>query len=186
MTAADLLAVAIFEDGRFTQAFPYFGSERMGAPVTAFVRFDDEAIRARGQVKSPDYLIVQDPTLVGAVDIFDGLKPHGIVLLNSEKEAEQLKITANSKIVTIPAFRIAEEVIGRPIPNTVLLGAFAAATGVVSLDAIKASILSRFKGKIGEKNALAAQKGFEYVKTKMSTGRKIEEVSDRKEDTVTP
>jgi len=165
VTAADLLAVAIFEDGRFTQAFPYFGSERMGAPVTAFVRVDDEAIRARGQVKYPDYLIVQDPTLVGAVNLFEGLKGDGIALVNSEKDPSQLDIDdLKATLVTVPAFKIAEEVIGRPIPNTVLLGAFAAATGVVSLEAIKASILARFKGKIGEKNALAAEKGYEYVK----------------------
>ncbi|MFQ5574279.1 MAG: pyruvate ferredoxin oxidoreductase subunit gamma [Terriglobia bacterium] len=164
VTAADLLAVAIFEDGCYTQAFPFFGSERMGAPVTAFVRVDDHAIRARGQVQYPDFLIVQDPTLVGAVNLFEGLKKDGVALVNSEKGAEELNLDVDNKVVTVPAFKIAEEVIGRPIPNTVLIGSFAAATGIVSLGAIQSSITARFGGKIGEVNSKAAKKGFEYVK----------------------
>lgn len=167
VTAADLLAVAAFKDGHFTQAFPHFGSERMGAPVAAFVRLDSSAIRARSQIHHPDYVIVQDPTLVGAVNVFEGLKPKGVAIVNSKKKPAELKLEMESTVITVPAFKIAEEVIGRSIPNTVLLGAFAAASGTVSLKAIQGSIKARFKGEIGEKNAQAAQKGYEYVKERM-------------------
>jgi pyruvate ferredoxin oxidoreductase gamma subunit len=169
VTAAELLAVAAFEDGKFSQAFPFFGVERRGAPVTAFTRLSDKKIRLRSQIYEPDYVIVQDATLVSAVDVTAGLKSGGIVIVNSEKSAEEIGLDAGIDVRTIDATGIALEIIGRPIVNTTLLGAFAGATGEISLDSIKRSVLTRFPGKIGEVNAQAADRAYDQM---TSTKRK--------------
>ena len=92
VTAADILAVASFKDGKFCQAFPVFGTERRGAPVAAFVRISDSFIRIRSQIYSPDYVVVQDSSLIDVIDVADGLVPGGIILINTEKKAEELNI----------------------------------------------------------------------------------------------
>ena len=92
VTAAELLAISAFLDGKFTQAFPTFGSERMGAPVASFVRISDKSIRVRSQIYEPDYVIVQDATLIGSVDVFLGLKKNGLVIINTEKQPSELKL----------------------------------------------------------------------------------------------
>jgi len=163
VTAAELLAVAAFEDGKFSQAFPFFGVERRGAPVTAFARLSDKKIRLRSQIYEPDYVIVQDATLISAVDVTAGLKPNGIVIVNSEKSAEDVGLDAGIDVRTIDATGLALDIIGRPIVNTTLLGAFAGATGEIGIDSIKQSILARFPGKIGEVNVQAAEKAYELT-----------------------
>src|SRR5512136_1479433 len=90
VTAAELLAVAAFADGKYAQAFPAFGSERMGAPVQSFVRISDTPIRARNQIYEPDFLIIQDATLIGAIDVAKGLKPGGLIIVDSEKDPKDL------------------------------------------------------------------------------------------------
>lgn len=164
VTAAELLAVAAFEDGKYAQAFPSFGSERMGAPVQSFVRIADEKIRARNQVRHPDYLIIQDPTLIGTVDVFQGLKKEGLVIIDTEKDRKELGVEVEAQIRTIPASAIALEVIGKAIQNTTLMGAFAGATGLISVEAIKRSIKERFPGLVGEKNAQAVQRAYDLMK----------------------
>jgi pyruvate ferredoxin oxidoreductase gamma subunit len=164
VTASELLAVAAFEDGKEAQAFPAFGSERMGSPVVAFTRYSDQKIRTRTQVEHPDYVIVQDPTLIGAVDVLGGVKDGGLVIVNSEQQPAELGLHTQARVLTVPAFKIAREVIGRPIPNSVLMGAFAAATGEISLEAIKRGCLRRWPGKIGARNADAAEKAYQFVK----------------------
>jgi pyruvate ferredoxin oxidoreductase gamma subunit len=164
VTAAELLAVAAFEDGKYAQAFPSFGSERMGAPVQSFVRIADHKVRARNQILYPDYLIIQDSTLIGSIDVTKGLKPDGLVIVDTDKKPEQLKLNTKAKVVTLPASRIALEVIGRPIQNTTLIGAFAGATGLISVEAIKDSVKKRFPGEVGEKNALAIQTAYDMMK----------------------
>jgi len=164
VTAAELLAVAAFEDGKYAQAFPSFGSERMGAPVQSFVRIADKKIRARYQVRHPDYLIIQDPTLIGTVDVFQGLKKGGLAIIDTEKDPKELGVKVEAEIKTIPATKIALEIIGKAIQNTTLMGAFAGATGLISVDAIKRSIKERFPGPVGEKNALAVQKAYDMLK----------------------
>jgi len=163
VTAAELLAVAAFEDGKFSQAFPFFGVERRGAPVTAFARISDKKIRLRSQIYEPDYVIVQDPTLISAVDVTAGLKPNGIVVVNSEKPADDIGIGKEMDVRTIDATGIALDIIGRPIVNTTLLGAFAGATGEISIESIKRSVLERFPGKIGETNVEAAMRAYEIM-----------------------
>jgi len=183
VTAAELLAVAAFEDGQFSQAFPFFGVERRGAPVTAFARLSDKKIRLRSQIYEPDYVIVQDATLISAVDVTAGLKPNGIVIVNSEKSAEDVGLDAGIDVRTIDATGIALDIIGRPIVNTTLLGAFAGATGEISIDSIKQSVLARFPGKIGEVNVQAAEKAYQLtIKTKRKPHKKIK---SRKKSAVT-
>jgi len=165
VTAAEVLAVAAWEDGIYSQAFPTFGSERMGAPVAAFVRLDkDGEIRLRSQIYNPDHVIVQDPTLIGAVDIFQGLKPGGVVIINSDKMPANLPDLKEFKVVMVPATDIALKVLGRPIPNTTLLGAFAAATGAISLEGISKGIKEKFSGELAEKNIEAVKQAYQLVK----------------------
>jgi pyruvate ferredoxin oxidoreductase gamma subunit len=164
VTAAELVAQAAFADGRYAQAFPAFGSERMGAPVQSFVRISDKPIRARNQIHYPDYLIIQDPTLIGTADVTKGLKPGGLMIVDTEKEPEDLGIKIEGKILTIPASKIALEIIGRPIQNTTLLGYFAAVTGLISFDGVKKAIEERFPGMIGAKNVASVERAFGIVK----------------------
>jgi pyruvate ferredoxin oxidoreductase gamma subunit len=163
VTAAELLAGAAFEDGQFSQAFPAFGVERRGAPVQAFTRINDVPIRLRSQIYEPDYIIVQDPTLIEVVDVASGAKDDGIILINSDFAPEYFDLDTNARIMTVNATKVALDIIGRPIVNTVLLGAFAGATGEVRASSIVNAVKGRFSGKIGEKNAEAVQKAYDLM-----------------------
>ena len=164
VTAAELLAVAAFDDGKEAQAFPAFGVERRGAPVMAFCRISDAAIRIRSQIYEPDYVIVQDPTLMEDVDVLAGLKPDGTVLINSEHQPAELKLDTKARVVTFPATQIALEELGRPIMNTAILGAFAGSSGMISFEAIERSIRHRFPGELGDRNIKAARRAYELMK----------------------
>jgi pyruvate ferredoxin oxidoreductase gamma subunit len=163
VTAAELLSVAAFDEGRHAQAFPSFGSERTGAPVVAFCRIDDRPIRLREPVTDPDALIVQDPTLLHQVNLFAGLANHGYLLVNTSRDLEALGLEEvvdglpPGHVATVPATEIARAHLGRPLPNAALLGAFAALTGVVSLGAVCDAIRARFAAEVGRQNALAAE-----------------------------
>lgn len=163
MTAAELIATAAFTAGVFSQAFPAFGVERRGAPVQAFVRFSDEKIRLRSQVYEPDYVIVQDSTLIRDVNVFSGMKDGGIVLVNTEKKGEY-NVPAGVKVIAFDATKIAIEEIGLPITNTTLMGAFAAASGEITLEALKGAIEERFPGKLAATNFAAAKRAYEMIK----------------------
>lgn len=163
VTLAELLAEAAFYSGQEAQAFPSFGVERRGAPVMAFVRLANKPIRLRSQVYSPDYAIVQDPTLLADEKILSDLKKGSVVLINSSKPLPDLKTPAGVKIKTINASGLALEVIGKPIINTIFLGAFAGLTGLIKLSAIERAIAERFEGEIAEKNIAAAKRGFEVI-----------------------
>jgi pyruvate ferredoxin oxidoreductase gamma subunit len=177
VTAAEMLSIAAFEQGRHAQAFPSFGSERTGAPVVAYCRIDDREIRLREPIVTPDVLIVQDPTLLHQVDVFQGLLANGYVLINSRRSFEQLglsEITArfrHDRLTTVPATEIALKHLGRPLPNAVLLGGFAALSGLVSLEAVVHAIRDKFSGKVADGNAAAAAEAYDYVQ------REIEELS---------
>jgi pyruvate ferredoxin oxidoreductase gamma subunit len=170
VTAAEMLSVAAFIEGRHAQAFPSFGSERSGAPVLSFCRVDDREIRVREPISQPDALIIQDPTLLHQVDVFGGLSGDGYVLINSARSFEELGLgelfdrLRRERTLTVPATEIAREHLGRPLPNAVLLGAFAAQTGLVSMDSVAAAIRRRFPGPIGERNVAAAQVAFDRVR----------------------
>lgn len=164
VTAAEMLSVAAFEDGKFSQAFPAFGVERRGAPVQAFTRISDVPIRLRSQIYAPDYVIVQDATLLETVDVASGIKDDGTIIINTKETPEELKLETKAKVMTVDATKVAMEIIGRPIVNTVLLGAFAGATGEVNVESIKKAIKERFSGKVGEKNAEAIQKAYDLIR----------------------
>ena len=169
VTATELLSVAAFEQGRHAQAFPSFGSERTGAPVVAFCRIDDREIRLREPILAPDVLIVQDPTLLHQVDVFQGLQPDGYVLINSRRSFDELGLVEISqrfrheRLITVPATEIALKHLGRPLPNAVLLGGFAALSGLVSLEAVGHAIRGKFAGAVAENNVAAAAEAWAFV-----------------------
>jgi pyruvate ferredoxin oxidoreductase gamma subunit len=164
VTAAELLSLAAFLEGRHAQAFPSFGSERTGAPVVSFCRIDDREIRLREPIAAPDALIVQDPTLLHQADVFGGLVPGGIVLLNSSRSGEALGVAElDARVVTVPASELARTHLGRALPGPALLGAFAALTGVVALPSVLAAVRERFAGAAGAGNAAAAEAAHAYV-----------------------
>lgn len=154
VTAARLLAEAAFLEGKYCQAFPFFGAERRGAPVVAFARIDDKPIRVRTQVYEPNHVVVLDPTVLEAVNVIAGLKRGGLAVINVKRIPEELK---GVKVALMDATAISIEALGVPITNTAMLGALVKATGVVSLDSVVKAIEKRFKGKLAKKNVAAAK-----------------------------
>jgi pyruvate ferredoxin oxidoreductase gamma subunit len=173
VTAAEMLSVAAFGQGSHAQAFPSFGSERTGAPVVAFCRIDDREIRLREPILEPDVLIVQDPTLLNQVDVFQGLRPQGYVLINSKRSFDELGVGEiagrfrRDRLITVPATEIALKYLGRPMPNAVLLGGFAAVSGLITLQAVEHAIRDKFGGKVADGNVAAAAAAFEYVQNEL-------------------
>lgn len=169
VTAAELLSVAAFREGKHAQAFPSFGSERTGAPVAAFCRIADLPIRLREPIADPDAVIVQDPTLLHSHFLFSGLANDGYVLVNSTKGAELLGLgnlaekLPENHFITLPATDLARQYIGRPIPNIALLGGFAAMTGAITLESLDAAIKEKFSASIAEKNIAAAHAAYDMV-----------------------
>ena len=173
VTAAEMLSIAAFEQGRHAMAFPSFGSERTGAPVVAFCRIDDREIRLREPILEPDVLIIQDPTLLHQVDVFQGLKPDGYVLINSTRSFDELgvgdivKKFRHERLTNVPATEIAIKHLGRPVANAVLLGGFAALSGLITLDAVSHAIRDKFSGTVAEGNVAAAAEAYEYIKNEL-------------------
>lgn len=164
VTMSRLLAQAAFEDGKWAQGFPSFGVERLGAPVVAFTRIDDEKITDRSQIEEPDYVIVQDSTLIKLVDVLEGLKDGGMILINTSSTSEELDIDTKADVVTVDATSIALKHLGRPIMNTSLAGAFASASGLIKKDSLNRVVKRVFPGETGEKNVAAINEAFEKVK----------------------
>ena len=173
VTAAEMLSVAAFDEGRHAQAFPTFGSERTGAPVVSFCRIDDEPIRVREPIAKPDAVIVQEPTLIHQVDLFDGLGTEGYLLVNTSHSFDDLGLGEfaadfhRDRMLTVPASEFAREHLGRPLPNAVLLGGFAGLSGVVSIDSVATAIRARFPGKLGDGNIAGARAAFDYVRNEL-------------------
>jgi pyruvate ferredoxin oxidoreductase gamma subunit len=169
VTAAEMLSVAAFLEGRHAQAFPSFGSERTGAPVVAFCRIDDKEIRLREPVMQPDALIIQDPTLLFQVDVFSGLKRDGYMLINTNKSFDELglgdfvKDFRHERLLTVPATEFALKHVGRPLPNAALLGGFAAISGMITIDSVTDAIRQKFPGKIADMNIAAARDAYNFV-----------------------
>jgi pyruvate ferredoxin oxidoreductase alpha subunit len=169
VTAAELLAAAAFAEGRYAQAFPSFGSERTGAPVVSFCRIDDRPIRTREPVTHPDALIIGDPTLLHQVSVFDGAGRGTLVLINTAREPGTLGIEEFTReldppgAVGVPATELAREHLGRPVPNAALLGAFAALSGLVSMESVQAAIGERFGAAVAQKNTAAARAAYELA-----------------------
>lgn len=163
VTAAEVLAVAAFKDGKNSQAFPAFGVERRGAPVQAFVRISDKFLRRRDQIYEPDYVVVLDSTLLSVVNVTEGLQKGGKIVVNSKMHSP----IDNYDVYCVDATKIALDVLGVPIVNTPMLGAFAAATGEVSLGSLKSAIIEKFGEKLGKKNADAIEAAYNEVRKQM-------------------
>lgn len=167
VTAATLLAVAGFKDGKFTQAFPSFGVERRGAPVQAFTRIDDEKfILQRTGVYEPDILVVLDASLFQVVDVMEGLKDNGIVIINSKKSSEEFNFINlnNARIFTVDVTSLALEILKQNIVNTGILGAFSAFTNLVKKESICQAVKENFSKEIAEKNIILVERTYEKAK----------------------
>jgi pyruvate ferredoxin oxidoreductase gamma subunit len=164
-----MLSVAAFDEGRHAQAFPTFGSERTGAPVVAFCRIDDVPIRIHEPIAAPDALVIQDPTLLHQVKVFEGVGPESYVLVNTSRPIADLGIgdvvdtLRPERVATVPATELARELLRRPTPNTALLGAFAALTSIVSVESVESAIRQRFPGDLGERNVVVARAAYDHV-----------------------
>jgi pyruvate ferredoxin oxidoreductase gamma subunit len=166
VSAAEMLSVAAFLEGKHAQAFPSFGSERTGAPVVAFCRIDESEIRLREPIMRPDALIIQDPTLLHQVDVFAGLAPGGTILINTARSFADLGLKdfiEKFKVCALPASELALKHVGRPLPNAALLGGFAALSNKVSLDSVAAAINEKFSGKVAAGNVAAATEAYRHA-----------------------
>ncbi len=163
VTASEFLAEAAFADGLYAQSFPMFGSERHGAPVTAFVRISDKPIRIRSQIYEPDYLIVQDATLIPAIDVLEGLREGGLVVINSGLLPSAFSVEDTYLVVTVPATELALDIVGKPIINTIMVGAFAGASGEIQLEALERSVRQRYPGELGEREITAMREAYRQV-----------------------
>lgn len=173
-TAALLLADAALGDGKYVQAFPEYGPERMGAPVQSFNRISTEPISLHSGVTSPQIVVILDPTLIEVVDVTQGIKEDGVVLINTAESPQSMRPKLNiqgRKIYTVDASRISQEEIGREIPNTPMLGALVKVTGVIDsknfLADTRVKLEKKFKSKpeVVEGNIRAIRRAFQEVKS---------------------
>ena len=168
VTSAELLAQAAINEGKYAQAFPSFGPERRGAPVLAFVRIDSkQPIRVRAEITQPDVVVVLDPGLLRIVKVTSGLKSNGMVIINTGKQAEQIRqeFSINWSLATIDATKIARELLGAPIVNTTMIGALVKATGVVKLESLFEPLRHRFE-RLAERNINAMKRAYEETVVK--------------------
>jgi pyruvate ferredoxin oxidoreductase gamma subunit len=166
ITTASLLGNAYFLKGMYPYAFTHFGAARMGAPMNAFVRVDAKPVRLRSQIYEPDYVIIVDPTLMRGYNCFSGLQEKGIAIVNGKEDTQIPKVKPTQKVFVVPANEIALKTIGRPLGNTALLGAYAAATGDIDVATLTEAVKLRFSGKALEGNIQAIKQGFEFIKGK--------------------
>ncbi len=171
-TASQLVADAALDEDMFIQAFAEYGPERMGAPIQCFTRISHKPIKIHCHAQSPDVVAVLDPTLVGSEDVTSGIKDGGVLLVNTHKppsEIRKLFPGANIKVYTVDASGIAQETIGRPIPNTPMIGALTKITGLIKIDRLKQGLKKKFSGKfkdeIVEGNIKAVERAYEEVKS---------------------
>jgi 2-oxoacid:acceptor oxidoreductase gamma subunit (pyruvate/2-ketoisovalerate family) len=167
LTASRLFAQAAILDGKYAQAFPDFGPERLGAPVSAFARIDDQPIEIRSQIYAPTAVAVFEESLLATVPVTRGLLPKGQFVVNStEKGLPVVKKMSGETQATpfiVDASRIATELIGTPTVSTIMLGALASASGCVSVGALESAVKQRFHGNLGEVNAQMIRLGFKEV-----------------------
>ncbi len=161
--AARMLASACAYEGRYVASFPMYGFERRGMPVVAFTRFDSEPIREKTQIYTPDCIMVIDPTLLDLQTLYEGLKPEGVLILNSPRPLDKKPSKNLSRAGVINATQVALCEIGRDIPNTCLIGALAAVTGWVSIDSVIKGFAEYLEGEMLDKNIRNAQRGFNEV-----------------------
>ncbi len=172
-TAALLLGDAAMSLGKFIQAFPEYGPERMGAPVASFNRISSEPITIHYGITEPNVVLVLDPTLIGSIDVTKGLSDDGVIIVNtssSPKEIRTLTKFSGGKVFTVDASKISKESIGKDIPNTPMLGALIKATGLLDFDHmiedLKKKLAKKFASKpeVIEGNLKAVKRAFDEAK----------------------
>ncbi len=168
-TASNILAMAAMYDGKRVQSFPAFGPERSGAPVTAFTRISDGEIEVHSMIYSPDIVVVLDPTLLTTVNVVEGLKKGGYIVVNYSGDPGKLYELLNIKpgeyrVYVTPATELALEVLGRAITNTAMIGALLKAKQLVSWSSLERAIRERFSGKIADLNIKLVKLAFEKAK----------------------
>jgi pyruvate ferredoxin oxidoreductase gamma subunit len=164
VTSGELLASAAFFCGKNAQSFPAFGPERSGAPVKAFCRIDDAPVRLHEEIREPDYLLILDETLADAA-FASGTKNGAITIIATKKPSSDFKAPAGVKVLTVDAYAIAREILGAPFVNTIILGAFAKASGLVTLESIERALKHRFNEQVAAKNYAAVRKCYDSLKT---------------------
>jgi len=176
--AAEVLAGAFVIEGRHAAAFPMFGAERRGAPIMAFVRFDDQPILEKTQIYTPDCLIVTDPVMWTKPAIYAGLKPGGILVVNAPRAVAESPDPNVGLIGSIDATRIALKEVGIPVTNTCMLGAFARTTGWLKMESLLLRMRDYFQGEGLEKNMKAIARGYEEVKPVEVKGSRLGALSN--------
>ncbi len=161
ITSAQILGSALVKSGLYAYAFPHFGAARMGAPMNAFLRYDQKPVRLRTRIHAADYSIVVDSTLFESQNVLGLLKNSGISIVNSQ---EQISTQDGKKIISIPANKISQEITGKIFANTVLLGAFCVITGEIKIELLYEAIKERFKGQALESNLKLAEAGYKFAK----------------------
>jgi pyruvate ferredoxin oxidoreductase gamma subunit len=164
VTASRLIATAAYEEGKYSQAIPMYGTERRGAPVTAFVRIDDKRVRERELVHNPDISIVLDPLLAQQQGVVNNLKKGGLVLLNTANDPQDIKLGGDFRVATVDATTIALDTLGRPITNTAILGALIKVTDLIKLESLEKAIKKYFTGKIGDMNIASVRRSYDEAK----------------------
>ncbi len=167
-TAANLLAMAAIREGKHAQSFPFFGPERMGAPIVAFARISDEPIRIHSMIYRPDVVGVLDPRLLGP-EVAEGLKEDTVLVVDTDEDAsavrERLGLKPGlGKLWTLDATSMALDIFGRAITNTAIVAAIVRTTGVTSLDSLVEVIRQRFRGEAAEKNVEMVRRAYETVR----------------------
>jgi len=172
VTASKLLATSALAEDKYIQAFPEYGPERMGAPIQSFTRISDMPIRIHCHVTNPDMVAVLDPTLIGPVDITEGLTDDGIIVINTSESPAQIRNRLQlkgRKVFTVDASKIALEELGRPMPNTPMIGALIKATELLKLDNVIDDIKKKFAGKFSQKiidgNVNAIKRAYQEVES---------------------
>ncbi|MFH1564390.1 MAG: pyruvate ferredoxin oxidoreductase subunit gamma [bacterium] len=165
VTAAELIAVAAYYDGKQSQAFPSFGVERRGAPIESYARISNKKIRLREQIYCPDYIIILDPTLLDVVDVLRGAKCTAQAVINSQLSADGLikkypTLKNIKNVYSIPATKMAIEILGAPIINTIMLGFFAGIAKLIKTDSMNRAISEKFGEKLAEKNIKAMDEAY--------------------------
>jgi len=159
VTAAEIIAIAAFYEGYYSQAFPHFGIERSGAPIRSYARIDDKFILTREQISNPDALIIQDHTLLDEPEVLAGINKNTLIIINAPRNFFLEKKLPTEKVFLTPATEIALKIIGKNIVNTVILGSFAKHSGLISLNSLKKAVLEKFQ----EKGQVTVEKNIQAI-----------------------
>ena len=181
--AAQALASAAHAEGGYATAFPFFGAERRGAPVLAFTRIDNKRIYRKTQVYEPDYVVVLDEGLLESVNVVEGLRPGGVVVVNTARKPEDVDVGVDTKLATVDATSVALEILKRPATNSAILGALARATEIVKIESIEKGIMQvfgdRLGEKVGERNAKAAREAHGRTVVGESRGNRVLKAAEK-------